>query len=106
MEITTSVIDYLGKYEGGILVSVGLMYKEEFFNSIFYYTEDKMIINVDEKIIEKIGCYIEEHPEYYTLMEDLINKVDPYETIIDKIEDISDENNTLEDGEDGEDGEQ
>ena len=100
MEITASIIDYLGKYEGGILVSVGLMYKEEFFNSIFYYTDDKMIINVDDKMIQKMDHFIEEHPEYYTLMEDIINKVEPYESIINKIEDISaDENNTLEDGE-------
>ena len=27
MKITASVLDYLGKYEGGILVSVGLVYE-------------------------------------------------------------------------------
>jgi hypothetical protein len=100
MEIKASIIDYIGKYEDGILVSVGLMYKGEFFNSIFYYTGEQMIINVEDKMIEKMGYYIEEHTEYYTLMEDIINKVEPYESIINKIEDISaDENNTLEDGE-------
>ena len=88
MEITASIIDYLGKYEGGILVSVGLMYKDEFFNSIFYYTDDKMIINVDDKMIQKMDHFIEEHPEYYTLMEDIINKVEPYELIIEQLEEI------------------
>jgi hypothetical protein len=88
MEITASIIDYLGKYEGGILVSVGLMYKDEFFNSIFYYTDDKMIINVDDKMIQKMGHFIEEHTEYYTLMEDIINKVEPYELLIEQLEEI------------------
>jgi hypothetical protein len=99
MEITASIIDYLGRYEGGILVSIGLMYKDEFFNSVFYYTDDKMIINVEEKMIQKMGHFIEEHPEYYDLMLNIINKVDPYESIINKIEDISADENTLEDGE-------
>lgn len=88
MEITASIIDYLGKYEDGILVSVGLMYKSEFFNSIFYYTGDQMVINVEEKMIQKMDHFIEEHPEYYTLMEDIINKVEPYELLITQLEEI------------------
>lgn len=88
MEITASIIDYLGKYEDGILVSVGLMYKSEFFNSIFYYTGDQMVINVEEKMIQKMDHFIEEHPEYYTLMEDIINKVEPYELVIAQLEEI------------------
>jgi hypothetical protein len=89
MEITASIIDYLGKYEGGILVSVGLMYKEEFFNSIFYYTGEQMIINVEDKMIEKMGHFIEEHTEYYTLMEDIINKVEPYDLVINQLQEIN-----------------
>lgn len=88
MEITASIIDYLGKYEDGILVSVGLMYKSEFFNSIFYYTGDQMVINVEEKMIQKMDHFIEEHPEYYMLMEDIINKVEPYELVIAQLEEI------------------
>lgn len=88
MEIKASILDYLGKYEGGILVSVGLTYNNEFFDSIFYYTDDQMIINVDEKMIEKIGCYIEEHPYYENLMIDIINKVDPFESVINELEEI------------------
>jgi hypothetical protein len=88
MEITASILDYLGKYENGILVLTGLMYKEEFFESIFYYTSNQMIINVDEKMIKKMGFFIEQHPEYYKLMKDIISKVEPYELIIDKLEEV------------------
>jgi hypothetical protein len=88
MEIKASIIDYIGKYEDGILVSVGLMYDKNFFDSIFYYTNDQMIINVDEKMIENLGCYIEEHPYYQDLMIDIINKVEPYEKIIDQLDEI------------------
>ncbi len=88
MEITASILDYIGKYEGGILVSIGLMYKEEFFDSIFYYTRDSMIINVDNEMIEKLNSHIEEHPDYHELMRDIISKVEPYDDVIEKIDEI------------------
>ena len=47
--ITASVLDYIGKYEGGILVSVGLMHDNKFHNGIFYYTENKMIITIEDR---------------------------------------------------------
>jgi hypothetical protein len=47
-----------------------------------------MIINVDDKMIQKMGHFIEEHTEYYTLMEDIINKVEPYELLIEQLEEI------------------
>jgi hypothetical protein len=89
MEITTSILDYLGKYEDGILVSVGLMYKGEFFNSIFYYTGEQMIINVEDKMIEKMGYYIEEHTEYYDMLKDIISKVEPYDLVINQLQEIN-----------------
>ena len=88
MEITTSILDYRGKYEGGILVSVGLMYKENFYNSIFYYTEDKMVLNVEDNLIETLGFYIEEHPEYLDILKSIIEKCEPYEVVIEQLEEI------------------
>lgn len=79
--VTASILDYLGKYEGGIIVSVGLMYENTFYNGIFFYTEDKMIITVDDNLIDKIG-EIQETEYYLPLMESIINMVDPYENII------------------------
>lgn len=86
--ITASVIDYLGKYEGGVLVSIGLMMGKDYYDAIFYYTETQMIINTNEEMKEVIGD-IEEHPSYYQLMESLINMVTPYEEIYDTLENYS-----------------
>jgi hypothetical protein len=84
--ITASILDYLGKFEGGILVSVGLMYEGNFYNGIFYYTTDKMIITVDDNFRESFGN-VEELESYLTLMESIINMVEPYESIIDDLKD-------------------
>ena len=35
MKIKASILDYIGKYEGGILTSVGLMLEGEFYDAIF-----------------------------------------------------------------------
>ena len=90
--IKASILDYLGKYEGGILASVGLMVEGTFYNGIFYYTSDKMIITVDDNFIEAFGN-IEELESYLPLMESIINMVDPYESIIDNLKDYDEDIN-------------
>jgi hypothetical protein len=89
MTISASIIDYIGKYEGGILVSVGIMYDKSFYEGIFYYTSDKMIITIDNNLKEKIGD-IELHEDYIPFMESIINKVTPFEEINDKLNDLED----------------
>ncbi len=88
MEITASVIDYIGKYEGGILVSVGLMYNQKFYNSIFYYTADQMIINVEESLKQDIGGEIEQYKDYLSLLKSIIEQCELYENVIDQLEEI------------------
>jgi hypothetical protein len=88
MEITASILDYIGKYEGGILVSVGIMYNDVYYDSIFYYTVDKMIINVEEKLTDALGHFIEEDEDYYELMLSIINQCDPFEEVIEKLDEI------------------
>lgn len=88
MEITASILDYMGKYEGGVLVSVGLMYKEKFYNSIFYYTENQMILSVEDKLLEELETYIEEHPDYLSLLKSIIEKCESYEVVIEQLEEI------------------
>lgn len=86
MKLTASILDYLGKYEGGILVSIGLMYESKFYNAIFYYTSDKMIINIDDNLKNEIGD-IELTDDYIPLMESIIKTVEPYETIVNDLQD-------------------
>ena len=101
MRITGSILDYIGKYEGGILVSVGLMYNDKYYDSIFYYTSDQMIITVDDKMINDLGHYIEEDDDYLPLMENLINQCELHENMIDKLDEIisSDDSGNSQSGE-------
>jgi len=94
MMIKPSILDYLGKYENGILVSVGLMYEGNFYNGIFYYTTDKMIITPDDNFTETFG-EIELLEDYLELMETIINMVEPYENIIGDLKDYEPDWNSL-----------
>lgn len=86
MQITPSVVDYLGKYESGIVVLVSLMYQDNYYEGIFYYTDDRMIITVDDSLKSLIG-EIELHEDFFPLMEKIINIVQPYERIINDLKD-------------------
>ena len=55
MQITPSIIDYLGKYESGIVVLVSLMYLDNYYEGIFYYTNDSMIMTIDDSLKSLIG---------------------------------------------------
>jgi hypothetical protein len=92
VKVTASILDYLGKYEGGILVSIGLMYENKFYNAVFYYTSDKMIINIDDNLKNEIG-EIELTDDYIPLMESIIKMVEPYENIINDLSDYDSNNN-------------
>ena len=92
MEITASILDYIGKYEGGILVSVGLMLNENFYNAMFYYTSDEMIINVEESMTKDMGCEIEFHKDYLELLKSILSQCEPFENIINQLEEIKTNN--------------
>jgi hypothetical protein len=87
MTIKPSIIDYIGKFENGIFVKVGLSMDEDFYDAIFYYTESEMVLTVDQKLTEKIG-FIENHPEYLHILKYLISKAEPFEKIIDQLDPV------------------
>ena len=45
IKITADIVDYLGKYEDGVLVLLSIGYKEEYTEGTIYYS-DKMKSNL------------------------------------------------------------
>ena len=84
-----SILDYLGKFEGGIMVKVAIVIDENYFEAIFYYTEERCLITVDEELEEKyFGGIIEQWSEYKNLMKYLINHVVPWKEMFNSIDDV------------------
>ena len=48
--MTADIIDYLGKYENGVLVLLSIGYKGEFTEGTIYYSNEMLSLTVDESI--------------------------------------------------------
>lgn len=87
-EVKFDIIDYIGKLSGAIFVSITINYKDVYYDAVFCYKEDVLIITVDEKLENEWGCSVEEWPGYQKLLLDVNKKVVPYNEMIGRINDF------------------
>jgi hypothetical protein len=73
-KIDVSVIEYIGRFEDGIMVLLGIMYDDEYFDATFYYTIEDMILTISDEMEEKVGPIIE-HPQYRDILIQILKKV-------------------------------
>lgn len=83
-----SLSDYIGRFNGGVMAAVGIMYKGIYYDSVLFYTDKEVIITVDDDLLNVLGCHVEELPYFNEFMEYVMGTVDPYESVYDKLEDI------------------
>lgn len=88
MEIKVSILDYLGKIEKGILVLVSLIYQEKYYEGMFFYTDEQMLLNVEDELEQVIGCKIEQHKDYKEILRYLIKNVVPWNEMITRIDEL------------------
>jgi hypothetical protein len=86
-QVDVSIIKYLGKLEGGILVLISITFiEEEFtFDATFFYTDTQILITINEDIEEIIGD-IKLHPYYTNILKLCLRKVIPHNELIDNID--------------------
>ncbi len=86
--IKADIIDYLGKYDNGVLVLLSISYKDTFTEGTIYYSDKMLALTVDESIEEDLGHPIEFYPSYRDLLISILKRVVPYDEIINKLDDI------------------
>lgn len=86
--IKTDIIDYMGKFEGGIFTMLDVVYDKSHYSGTFFYTEDTIALTIDKDLEEKLGCLIEDHIEYKSIVFDLLKKAVPHKELINSIDDI------------------
>ena len=87
--MTVDVLDYIGKHEDGIFVLLSLGYEEEFYEATFYYRDTFVVLTVEERLEEKLGCEIEDWGWYGKVMYTILDKVVPYEEMINQVSDLN-----------------
>lgn len=88
MEIKVSILDYLGKIEKGILVLVSLIYREKYYEGMFFYTDEQILLSVDDELEKAIGSKIEQHKDYKDILRYLIRNVVPWSEMITRIDEL------------------
>ena len=85
--MTFDIIEYLGKFEDGVLALISLNYENEYYDATFFYKEDFVTLTIDEKLEEIIG-EIEEWTGYNNLVLELMKRVVPYDEIITRLDKV------------------
>jgi hypothetical protein len=88
LEITADILDYLGKYENGVLVLLTIGYKGDFTEGTIYYSNEALALTVDESIEQDLGMKIEFWDGYRNLIISILKKVVPYNEIINRLDEI------------------
>jgi hypothetical protein len=88
LEITADILDYLGKYENGVLVLLTIGYKGKFTEGTIYYSNEALALTVDESIEQDLGMKIEFWHGYRELIISILKKVVPYNEIINRLDEI------------------
>jgi isopenicillin N synthase-like dioxygenase len=82
------IIEYLGKIEDGALVILSLNYEDEYYEATFYYKNQFVTLTVDEKLEEVLECSIEKWKGYNKLVLEIVERLVPYNEIINTLDEI------------------
>ena len=88
MEIKADIVDYMGKYENGVLVLLSINCDGSFSEGTVFYTEDSLVLTVDYTIEEKLNGPIEAWPGYKELLESIFKKLVPCSEIYNRIDEF------------------
>jgi hypothetical protein len=90
--MTIDVLDYLGKHEGGVIVSITIGLDGEFYDAHFYYKElenSELFVAVScLQLEENISSKIEEWYKYDELIVEIMKKVVPFNEMINRIDEF------------------
>ena len=86
--IKADIIDYIGKYENGVLVLLSINCDDDFSEGTLYYSNEILALTVDESVEKKIECPIELWEGYRELIISILKKVVPYDEIINRLDEI------------------
>jgi hypothetical protein len=84
-EFEVSVLEYLGKFELGILVLISINHKLKYHEATFYYDAENICLTISEELEFVVGD-IKTHPEYGNLIKSILSKVVPYNQMYNRLD--------------------
>lgn len=89
MTFSFSVLEYLGKVAGGVLVLLSVVHEQEYYEATFFYNQNNYLLTMSEDFEERIGMQIQEHPDYTDIIKTIKSKVVPHEQIYNRLDDLN-----------------
>lgn len=88
MKVKTDIVDYMGRYETGVIVLINIGLDDKFYEGTIFYSDKDIVLTVDDSIEEKLGTQIELWDGYKDLLQSILDKLIPYEEISKRIDDV------------------
>jgi hypothetical protein len=88
MEIKADIIDYMGTYEGCIMVLISLMCEGEYSEATVLYHKDELMLTVQKSVEEKLGMVIEQWEGYRDLLESIFKKLVPADEMFSRLDPV------------------
>lgn len=82
-----SVLEYLGKVDGGVLVLLSVIHESKYYESTFFYDDRNIILTISDELESVVGD-IKTHPEYFDCLRDILRKVVPYNEMFERIDPV------------------
>jgi predicted small metal-binding protein len=82
-----SILEYLGKISGGILVLIGLMYENKVYECTYFYTDKDIVFTIPDELEEVVGD-ITKHPEYPNIIREILKRIVPHSQMMDSIDPV------------------
>lgn len=87
MDFEVSIIDYLGKFNPGVIVLINISYENHNYESTFYYDKENIVLTIPEELEEKIGD-IKKHPHYGECLKQILSKIVPWKEIYNRLDNL------------------
>ena len=88
MEIKADIIDYMGTYEGCIMVLISIMCDSEYSEATVLYHKDDLMLTVQKSVEDKLGVVIEQWEGYRDLLEDIFKKLVPADEMFSRLDPV------------------
>lgn len=87
-KFNTSILEYLGQLDIGILVLVSIIYENQYYEATFFYTKDQMVLTISEDLELVLGHPISEDPEYATLLSEILKRLIPFDEMYTRLDEV------------------
>lgn len=88
MRFVMNILDYLGKYQDGVLIMLSIKYDDIYYDATYFYNKDHLVLTVCEELENTLGHPISDDDGYVDLIKTIISKSVPYEEIYNRLDDF------------------